>query len=388
MLQELADKLKKGATVSQLRDEYVLSNSPLLRKLEEAKEKGLLTKKDLDMLQTDRTMYDFPNNPELRLEAVLSCMNSELKQGVLLVLGDEPKKTSDIRSRLVELTGLELPKKTTFLDYFTKTISPIGFFVERRIRKKGGFICAYFSLSEAGKKYGQPIAAFSLDYPVENDVSFYTLLGGTSSSGDSRSPYNRARMIELLREGCRTEIELERELGLSHPVVNRHLKHLQKLRLLKFSSRNYEADQQGIKFSSNDKSIITIDEEPSFFEKYIRAVRGALDDRFEVEDMKTIQQEFMQSKGRFSKHLRKRIEIYLTISPAKKAKPALERETELLRFVERYQKKHGIGPRPIEVEKEKGWGRNMVDVYFRSLFKKGRLERNKEGRAVRYSLKK
>lgn len=192
-------------------------------------------------LSIDTIRYDFPEHPEARLAAVLSCMNSELKQATLLVLDRYPGTSTDISTRLATLANARLPTPGTFSSYCTDTLVPMGFVVQERFRKRRpGFPKNYFAITGPGEKYGQPIAAFSLRYAVDHNLSLYELLGQTASPGESRSPYNRARLVELVAEGHSTIKEVRACLGLAIEDVRQHLRRLQKLALLTFASLSFE----------------------------------------------------------------------------------------------------------------------------------------------------
>lgn len=242
---EIAEAFEAGAPVSELRDTYNLGNRALLNRLTLAREEDFLSDEALDRILVDRTINDFPGNPENRLEAVLSCMNTELKQATTLMLDRNPKRRSGIRNRLSELTDVNLPARPVFEGYCKQTLCPIGFLAQERLGEGLGLATSYFSISDAGEQYGQPIAAFSLMYAVDHNTSLYEFLGPTTSPGDSRSPYNRARIIELVADGYYSMVGLGNELGLNSNGIRFHLKTLQEFGLLTFESLNPE--QNGIK---------------------------------------------------------------------------------------------------------------------------------------------
>jgi DNA-binding Lrp family transcriptional regulator len=239
-LPELLEDFRKGASVYRLRKKYHLSSKGLLRHLVEARDQRLIPSNSLSRILIEKTRWDFPQNPEARLETILRCMNGEIKQAILLVVDKEPLTGTGIGKRLSELTSSTLPGRGTFRDYCIQTLTPAGLLVHELFGKGWGARYGCFSLSKAGERYGQPVAAFSLKYAVDHNLSLYDLFGPTFSAGDSRAPYNRARIIELLAEGCRRTVELEERLGLPHTDINYHLKHLQARGFVRFRSLRSE----------------------------------------------------------------------------------------------------------------------------------------------------
>jgi hypothetical protein len=195
----------------------------------------------LARLPIDRIQHKFPEDPEARLAAVLSCINSELKQATLLVLDRHPGTSTDISKRLATIANAKLPTPGTFSSYCTDTLVTMGFVVQERFRKRRpGFPRNYFAISGPGEKYGQPIAAFSLRYAVDHNLSLHELLGQTASAGESRAPYNRARLVELVAEGHDRMVDVQECLGLAIEDVRQHLRKLEKLALLTFDSLSFE----------------------------------------------------------------------------------------------------------------------------------------------------
>jgi DNA-binding MarR family transcriptional regulator len=246
-LPDLTQDLEKGLSMSELRDKYSLGSRALLKYITGARRQGVTSDTALGRLPIDTIRYDFPEHPEARLAAVLSCMNSELKQATLLVLDRYPGTSTDISKRLATMANARLPTPGTFSSYCTDTFVPMGFVVQERFRKRRpGFPKNYFAISGPGEKYGQPIAAFSLRYAVDHNLSLYELLGQTASSGDSRSPYNRARLVELVSEGHSTIKDVRERLGLAIEDVRQHLHKLRKLHILTFDSLSFE--KKGVNF--------------------------------------------------------------------------------------------------------------------------------------------
>lgn len=235
-LPELLEDFRKGTREYKLKKKYHLSSRGLLHHLIEAGRAHLIPHRSLSRLLIERTGRKFPQNPEARTETMLHCMNGELKQAVLLAVGKDPLTSTGIRKCLVQLTDAPLPGNRTFYDYCAQTLTPAGLLIHELYGKGWGARYSCFTLSKAGERYGQPIAAFSLRYAVDHNVSLYDLFGPTSSSGGTRAPYNRARIIELLAQGCTRIVDLEKHLGLAHTDIYYHLKHLRARAFVRFAS--------------------------------------------------------------------------------------------------------------------------------------------------------
>ena len=143
-----------------------------------------------DYTVVERKETPFPQDLEGRLNAVLNVINTELKSVTLLHLDDTPAEASEIKARIRETIGMGyLPIEHAFESYCHKTLFPIGTVAEEIIKRETDeLVYPAYSLTEAGKRYGRPIAALALKYAVENKQSLFEILGSTISSGKTRAP--------------------------------------------------------------------------------------------------------------------------------------------------------------------------------------------------------
>lgn len=167
---------------------------------------------------------------ERRLSNVLCVVNSELKALTLLGLDDGFCGRAEIVSRVKEFVGRGFPlvSARTFEQYCSESLVPFGVAV--------GDEDMGFALSDDGKEYGRNIAAFSLKYAADNGFSLFSVLGGTSSHGTSRSPDNRVAILKSIGEGSLRIVDLERNIGLRNYAVKKHCEKLQRLGFLGFDS--------------------------------------------------------------------------------------------------------------------------------------------------------
>ncbi len=219
-----AEKLKRGELAS-LADE--------------ALDDGLLTGQDFDWIkQAIERPKSFPTDPEQRIDSLLSgVVNIEPKQILTLLLDDNPRSIGDLREGFVEATsGVWAPRwfGKNIEQYLLQSLDPVGFVAHPVLQD----LDVQHKATEAGKRYGQPIAAYVLDLGRQTNFSFYQLFGSTNSTGDNRAPYNRFRILEMLLEKDRRIADFEEQLNLaSHRV---HLKALRKLGFVEFDSVSLE----------------------------------------------------------------------------------------------------------------------------------------------------
>ena len=92
------------------------------------------TEREVSVL--NRTAKRFPRNPEKRLAAILSSINTEPKQIVLgFCMDDYAKNAEALRSAFcdfVEPGKHWIPEQSTFGEYSHRTFLPIGMVAEER----------------------------------------------------------------------------------------------------------------------------------------------------------------------------------------------------------------------------------------------------------------
>ncbi len=183
----------------------------------------------------ERRENQFPDDLEGRLNAVLNVVNTEFKSATLLHLDDSPAEADEIRARIRETVGngVYLTQAKTFRGYCHKTFLPIGTVAEELIRRESvEAVYPAWRLTEAGRRYGRPIACLALEYAVDNGISLYAVLGPTHSRGKKRAPLNRVRILKALSENeSLTETDLARK---SEMACNGILVALEKLKQVGF----------------------------------------------------------------------------------------------------------------------------------------------------------
>lgn len=194
---------------------------------------------------------EFPNDPEKRFEAIFSAIgNSEAKCLTLLCLSESPLTRHDLHRRFLdESDGVWKINRSTPGGYCLHTLIPIGLVAEADTLYYGSTeYVTGFRLTEAGLKFGQPIAAFLLEQSSKRPESLLEIFGHTSSAGGvTRSPINRSKILETLlsKDTTLTAEDIARLVGISHNVISPQLVDLSKLKLVSYSSIGPDAGEVG-----------------------------------------------------------------------------------------------------------------------------------------------
>jgi len=186
----------------------------------------------------------FPSDTEKRLESILAgAINTEPKQIVTLLLRAYPQAADQLRDEFVISTsGVWRPRnlKNNIEDYLLLSLDPIGFVSFPIISQGLDEVIIGHNVTEAGRRYGQPLSSFALKLVNEVGISLCQVLGSTSSHGDSRGPYNRFRILESLLTGDKRFQDLSRELNLHSSGIRGHLEALKEQNLVDFDSVSTE----------------------------------------------------------------------------------------------------------------------------------------------------
>ncbi len=177
-------------------------------------------------------------NLEKRLARLLASVNTETKNIMLAFCIDaKPKSLSEILQKFNDLVH-ELPLKnphSTFYSYLNKSLKP-----SKLIDAEGKKPTKY-KLSQEGEEYGKKLASFTIEWAVDNNLSIQTILGPAHSSGNSRSPYNRFRILEqLVNHQTLRSVDLIHALGINSNNLRRHLMQLKRAGLINFESADTE----------------------------------------------------------------------------------------------------------------------------------------------------
>ena len=222
-----------------------------------------------DIISKIERPREFPTDPEQRLEALLSAGNTEPKQVLGLLLSDNPQSSEALRNQFISLIdGVQYkgrqwrPQVSTIEDYLIYSLDHIGFIAFPVIEaSKIGY-----ARTQAGRAYGQPVMAFMLHITNQLGMSLYKLLGASWTSGDSRAPYNRFRILEFLlsqhKNGRETrEVDILNLLNLADTGVREYLNALKGIGIVEWDSIGTELKGQIVYRWKEGKNT---DEVPTF----------------------------------------------------------------------------------------------------------------------------
>ncbi len=215
----------------------------------------MATRKLATIVET--TESPFPENQEERFENILAVMNTELKTLFLgFCLDDLPQNESELHKQLSELVTKNWIPEAQHFDSYLHTLVPTGMVIEEPVRfYNSGIENLVWRINEAGKKYGRPIAAFTLKYAVEHGMSMQQILGKTGTAGETRSPYNRIKIITELMKGNLRAVDLQEAINLDKTGVTRHLRNLAQIGLVEYDSANIETQRYALyKWTKGKKS--------------------------------------------------------------------------------------------------------------------------------------
>ena len=114
------------------------------------KRQRILRRISFERILRNKVAFPFPQDHEARFRSALSCLNTELKQALLLELEFYPRTYVEIGKLLTEDTNTRLPETESFASYLTDSIVPAGFAVEERLGRGLGLIRRYYGLSRMG----------------------------------------------------------------------------------------------------------------------------------------------------------------------------------------------------------------------------------------------
>jgi len=179
----------------------------------------------------------FPKDLEGRLEVVANAVNTEFKSVTLLHLDDIPRDYHEIKASIKGTRGRGYLPNVRVFGRYGDTLHDIALVAKQTIiRDKADLQTIGYSLTEAGRIYGVPIASSALKWTVDNEISMYSVLGSTASRGETRSPYNRIRILELLGGSMRRETDLVELISLRRSCIFAHLIALSKVGFVRFDS--------------------------------------------------------------------------------------------------------------------------------------------------------
>lgn len=445
--EKLAKLYKDEASMEELMKEFEINKRSIYRNLKVAHEKGFLKDDEYPRIIELGVLDErgFPSELDDQMESVLSSVNTEPKQIALLALEETPQikyhVLNKITDKYVDTDRHWYPGHKALDGYLEETLLPIGFLTKKEVIKHFDRPRVGWSLSPSGKKYGRPIAAFSLKYAVENESSLFPLLGRTASRGEIRAPLVTYKTLNELSKTDLMLSELEKRVGSStiaggrgakrlinqdlieYEVPEERMRHPYKWKenkkpedakpvkdhrtltnsvaplLYKFGradrvelSKELDIDSperiNPVLSGLEDQGFIEPDYFASitqkgkdFFNNYLKKVEEALSGGSELKLMKEMEDEFRETDiGR--RYAEKGMDLYSEVSPTKKRRDPEERKEMILKFIKSYESEYKKSPRWKEIIREcEGAG-----VYLSELLEEGKVERIKKTYKTWYTI--
>lgn len=191
---------------------------------------------------------EFPDSLDGRVEAVLSTVNISIKSITLLSLEGYMQRPIDLSNRVAELlerTDAGHMHFRQLVDAYCKwTLCPIGLVAEQvAIDYAGIQYTAGYLLTDAGQRYGQPVAAKFLEFEAER-FSLFPILGpvGTPSKKQRRPPFQRAKLLKGVNAGLNQQSSLCKWVGLANTNVQGHLEAMAEAGVISYRSINPYVD--------------------------------------------------------------------------------------------------------------------------------------------------
>lgn len=210
----------------------------------------------------------FPTDPEERFNSLFPAVGNSAPKCLFLMLSRRDLQTP----RQFYNQFLDLSQKVWRINQaapyaaFNQSLTPIGLVTEEDVLFDGASeYVVGFRATPAGIKYGHPIAAFLLTEAAGLKVSLKTLFGVTNTSGESRAPISRAKILEFLNNmaiGTVTRnIDIAEKLGISVDTVGSNLRHLDKLGYARY--RSVDGSEEGsrkyiLTAEAKDLKIVTV----------------------------------------------------------------------------------------------------------------------------------
>jgi len=205
---------------------------------------------------------EFPTDPEKRFASVISSIGNHAgKQITFLSIPSIPGAIitpRELHNAFLENSGRVWKTHGSVQDsHARRSLIPIGMVAEEIVMRDGSDTeLVGFIQTEAGRTYGDPVSKFLLKYAATHDISFEKILGVTSSSTDSRAPYNRARVLEYLSQRKNDSniriVDVQKSLRISDDTTVREaMDLLQEEGLLMFESVDPEKTQGKFTYTLN-----------------------------------------------------------------------------------------------------------------------------------------
>lgn len=191
-------------------------------------------------LQTRKQETGFPQDLDGRMEVILSSFNTSPETTTILIFPPDSEVNGEflipefrkqtLGSKIADFSRIHVA------EYCTYTLIPMGLVEEKTaLDYYGTEKTVGLALTQAGKKYGRPAAAFIIDFETRNDFSIFPIFGQTSTprEGETRAPLNRTKILKYLNslkdsDPAPSNIEIARKLEMNPITVANSLRALRR----------------------------------------------------------------------------------------------------------------------------------------------------------------
>ncbi len=167
--------------------------------------------------------------------------------------------------------------KDRAISYCRESLCDVGLLAEEwAIDEYGVQSLLGFGVTERGKKIGIPTALSVLWYESKTNQSLFSVLGHTSSSGETRAPLNRARILDyMIRHPYEVrEVDLATALGLTQGVVEDNLMSLNNHKIIDYKALNLQTGRTQVRYEKiKDKNLSDADSYPGFSLLYNQIIK-------------------------------------------------------------------------------------------------------------------
>lgn len=191
---------------------------------------------------TQKKESGFPKDVGGRMDAILGSFNIPTRASIMLIAGSKGDSNVDLDSLIKSLrdllSGSEMDhiKRSTVLEH-CRNLCKAGFLKKEFALGSSGEETS-FHVTEAGRKYGMPTAAYMLLYQLDHGFSLYPIFSRSQQSRheEYRVPWTRARILKSLEEGPKRETDIFVEIKLPLKTIGPSLPVLAEAGVIEYSA--------------------------------------------------------------------------------------------------------------------------------------------------------
>jgi hypothetical protein len=299
------------------------------------------------------------------LATVLSCTNTEPKNILLSLCLDAQHRTQiELTHNFLALADTPLINRHLVRDYLAQSFAPAGVVDSILLPNYRNQVALHYALTQDGLATGV-IAAFTMKWAVDNNISSYALLGQGNTS------HTRFRLLEDLEDGMGTA-ELERKAGLSSLGARKHMRSLARSGIVVYDrndDRKFGEEVATISFAPGTRAAVS--EYTQALRQFMTEGTGPVIAAWKVFENDAAKESYAQRAAA----------IYASTGPHLNPTGADEWKTRIVDAIKTEgQKRHKELVEEIDLPEGRGW------QYLRELTDDGILKRRRANTATFYAL--